>query len=107
LLSENAADRELAHRAASPHRNGFASFEGEKVGSHIAGRKNIGEEQHLFVAEALRHLDRADIGVGHAKIFRLPAGIAAEQMRIAERSGRRIAPELGGIGMVGIGAFAP
>ena len=45
---------------------------------HVAGRENVGEEQHLLVAEPVRHLDRPDIGVRHPQIFGLAAGIAAE-----------------------------
>ena len=54
----------------------------------------------------VRHLDRADIGIGHAQIFGLAAGIAAQQMRIAEQAGGRMAPQLRGLLVIGVGALA-
>ena len=74
-----------------------AALDVAEIGRHVAGRKDVGEEQHLLVGQAVRHLDRADIGIGHAQIFRLTAGIAAQQMRVAEQSGGRMAPQLLGL----------
>ena len=103
---EGAADRELADRTAAPDRDRLAAFDVAELGAHVAGREDVGEEQHLLVVEPVRHLDRPDIGVGHAQILRLAAGIAAEQMRVAEQAGRRVAPQLGRLLVIGIGALA-
>jgi hypothetical protein len=84
---EGAADRELPDRAAAPHRDRVARFRVAEFRRHVAGREDIGQEQHLLVRQSRGHLDRADIGVGHAQIFRLAARIAAEQMRVAEQAG--------------------
>ena len=51
---------------------------------HPAGRQDVGEEQHLVVLEMVGNDDRPDVGIGHADIFGLPAGIAAGEVRIAE-----------------------
>src|SRR5689334_17253539 len=51
------------------------------------------------------HPDRADIGIRHAKIFCLSAGIATEQVRVAEQSSGGIAPQLRGAVVVRIGAL--
>src|SRR5438067_10791962 len=37
----------------------------------------------LLIAQFLRHLERADVRVRYAHVFRLPACVAAEEMRIA------------------------
>src|SRR5690606_15443310 len=46
--------------------------------------------KNLFVREIAFDLERADIAIGHAYIFRLTARKAAEQVRIAEQAGRRM-----------------
>ena len=52
---------------------------------HPAGRQDVGQEQNLIVVEMIGNDDRADVGIRHADIFGLPAGIAAGEVRIAER----------------------
>ena len=81
-------------------------FQVAEIGSHEAGREDIREEQDLLVAESLRHLDRADVGIGHAEVFGLAAGIAAQHVGIAEQAGRRMPPELLGHLVIGVGALA-
>jgi hypothetical protein len=39
--------------------------------------RKVGEEQQLFVADAIRHFDVGGVGKGDAEIFGLAAGIAA------------------------------
>jgi hypothetical protein len=39
-----------------------------------ARRKDVRQEQDLLVTEALRHLDRADIGLGDMQVFGLASG---------------------------------
>ncbi len=90
---ERAADRHLPDRAAAPDGDRVALLDVAEIRRHVAGRENVGEEQHLLVAQARRHLDRPDIGVGHAQILRLAAGKAAEKVRIAEQAGRRMTPQ--------------
>ena len=60
----------------------------------VAGREDVGQEQHLLVAELAAHLDRTDVGIRHARVLGLPAGVAADEMRIAEDGGGRVAPHL-------------
>jgi hypothetical protein len=59
---EGAADRKLADRAAAPNRNRLAAFQVTEIGGHVASRENVRKEQHLLVAQAVRNLDRTDIG---------------------------------------------
>jgi hypothetical protein len=61
---------------------------------------------HLLVAHSLGNFSRPDVGVRHAQIFRLTAGIAAEQMRIAEQASRGMAPKFLYLGLVGVGPLA-
>ncbi len=103
---EGAADRHLADRAAAPDRDRVAWLDVAELGAHVAGREDVRQEQNLLVAQMARHLDRADIGKRHAQIFRLAAGIAAQQMGVAEQPGGRVAPELLRLRPVGIGALA-
>ena len=103
---EGAADRELPDRAAAPDRDRLAAFQVAEIRRHVAGREDVGQEKDLLVAQAVGNLDRTDIGVGHPQIFGLAAGVAAEKMRVTEQAGGRIAPELRGIFMIGVGALA-
>jgi hypothetical protein len=91
---------------APPNRDCLSAFEVAEIRRHVAGRKDVGQEQDLLVAQSVRDLHRPYIGKRNAQIFGLAAVIAAAEVRIAEQSGRRIAPQLGGLGMVGIAAFA-
>jgi hypothetical protein len=45
------SDRKLSDRTAAPDRDGFAAFQVAEFRAHIASRENIGEEQHLLIAE--------------------------------------------------------
>src|SRR5215203_3686714 len=103
---EGALDRKLSNGTAAPDRDCLASFEVAEFRAHVTGRKNVGEEQHLLVTKAFRHLERADVRVGHPQKFRLPSRIAPEQVRIAEQTGGRVAPELRCLFVIGIRAFA-
>ena len=53
----------------------------------VAGGQDVGEEQHLLVGEALRQLQRPDVGEGHAHELGLAAGVAAVQVGVAEQAG--------------------
>ena len=83
-----ALDRELADRAAAPDRDDVAGLDAAHVGGHVAGREDVGEKQHLVVVQALGDLDRSDVGERHARVFGLAAGVAAEQVRVAEDAAR-------------------
>ena len=91
---ERALDRELADGAAAPDGHGVARLDLAVLGRHVAGGKDVREEQDLLVGERVRHLQRADVGKRHPGVFRLAAGIAAVHVRIAEESRRRIAVQL-------------
>ena len=49
---EGAADRELADRAAAPDGDRVAVLDVAELGRHVAGREDVGEEQHLLVGQA-------------------------------------------------------
>src|SRR5919202_3931144 len=95
-----ALDRELPHRTAAPHCDHIARLNVARLGSHVAGRENVGEKQDLLVGEAVRNLDRPYIGKGHAGILGLPARVAADEVGVAEDAAGRIAPELFGQGSI-------
>ena len=103
---EGAADGELAHRAAPPDGDRVVGLYVAEIRRHVAGRENVREEQDLLVAQGLRHLERADIGIGHAHVFGLAAGVAAQQVGITEQAGRRMAPQGRRLGVVRVGALA-
>src|SRR6185437_9367032 len=101
-----ALDGEEPHRAASPYGDRVPRADVALLSRHVARRKDVREEEHLLVAQVLRDLDGADIGEGDAGVLRLPAGIAAKQVRVAEESRRRVPPELLGEPGVGVGILA-
>ena len=47
-----ALDRELADRAAAPDRDGVAGLDVAVLRRHVAGGEDVGQEQHLLVAQA-------------------------------------------------------
>ena len=49
---EGAGDRELADRAAAPDGDHVARLDVAHLGAHVAGRQDVGEEQHLLVGHA-------------------------------------------------------
>ena len=54
---------------------------------HVAGRKDVGQEQHLLVARAsYGHLERTHVRERHAHVLGLAAGVAAGEVRVAECS---------------------
>src|SRR5690606_28835040 len=71
-----------------------------------AGRQDVAERQHLLVGQAVGNHHRADIGIGHAHIFGLAAGIATGEMAVAEQAGRGVAEHLRRDILVAIGALA-
>lgn len=99
---ERALDRELADGTAPPDRDGFAALQIAEVRRHKARGKDVRQEEDLFVAEPLRHLDRTDVGLGHAQVLRLAAGVAAQHVRIAEEARRGMAPKLLGHRVIGV-----
>jgi hypothetical protein len=71
-----------------------------------AGGKDIAEKKHLRIGQAVRDFDRRHVGIGHAHVFGLAAGIAAGQVRVAEQTRRGMAEHLVGDVLVAIAAFA-
>ena len=88
---KRALDRELADRPAAPDRDRVARLDLAVLRGHVAGREDVGEEQHLLVGQRVGHLERPDVGERHAHVLRLPAGIAAVHVRVAEQARARIA----------------
>ena len=103
---ESALDRELADGAAAPDGDGLAALQITEISRHEARGEDVGQEKDLFVAQSLRHLDWADVGIGDAEIFGLAAGIAAEHVRVAEEARGGVTPELFGHLVIGVGALA-
>ena len=81
-----APDRELPDRAAAPDRDDVAGLDAAVLGRHVAGREDVGQEQDLLVAQAVRDLDRPDVGERHADVLRLAARVAAVEVRVAEQA---------------------
>jgi hypothetical protein len=77
----------LSDWTTAPNRNRLAAFEIAKVSGHVAGGKDVGEEENLFVAQACWHLYRADIRVWNSKILGLTTSVTAEEMGIPEQPG--------------------
>ena len=91
---DRAADAELADRSAAPDRDRVGRLDVALHGRLPAGREYVAEKQHLLVREPVLNLDRAHVGIGHAHVLSLAAGIAAGQVRIAEQSRRRVTEDL-------------
>ena len=103
---EGALDRKQPDRAAAPDRDRVAGLDVAHLRAHVAGRQDVGEEQHLLVGEAVLDLERPDIGKRHARELGLPAGEAAGEVRIAERPRCRMPQCLLGQGGVRIRVLA-
>ena len=84
-------DREQPHRPAAPNRDRVSGFDVRILGGHPAGRQNIGQKQHLVIFQVIGDGDRTDVGVRHAHILGLAAGVAAGEVRVAERRPHRMA----------------
>ena len=82
-----AGDRELADRARPEDRDRLAAGDVAEVRAHEARRQDVREEQHLLVGQLVLELERADVGVGHARVLRLAAGVAAGEVGVAEDAG--------------------
>ena len=100
------ADGELADRPAAPDRDGIAVLDLGVLGGHVAGREDVGEEERLLVRDAVRDLDRSDVGHRHAQILGLAAAVAAEHVAEAEEAGRRVTHRLDRHLGIGVGPVA-
>lgn len=88
------------------HRDRVVRLDVAEFRGHVARRKDVGQEQDLLVGKSVLDLDRPRIGVRHAQVLGLAAGIASEEMGIAVQTGGRMAPQRLGLGAVRIGALA-
>jgi hypothetical protein len=75
-------------RTGAPHRHHVARLDVALLGGLIAGREDVGEEEHLLVRNAVRDLQRIHVGERHPHVLRLAAGVAAVEMRVAVDPGR-------------------
>src|ERR1051325_6825493 len=73
---EGAADRELSDRSAAPDGDGIAGLEVAILRGHVAGGKNVGQKQHLFIGQSVFDLHRPHVRERHAGVLRLSAGVA-------------------------------
>lgn len=77
-----------AHRAGAEDRHCRALLDPGIDDGLVAGRQDVGQEQHLLVVQCIGHHQRPDIGLGHAHVLGLPAGQTAIQMAEAEQRRR-------------------
>src|SRR3954453_11247967 len=101
-----AADRHLADGTAAPNRDRIRRLDVALNGGLPPRRENVAEEENLLVGKALRHLDLRRVGVRHAHILGLPAGVTAGQMRVAEETCGRMSEDFVGKLFVAVGGFA-
>ena len=83
-----ALHRELPDRAAAPHCDRITRFDAAVFRGHVAGRKYVGQEQHLLVGNPVRNLDRGHVGKRHAQVLGLTARVTAHHVGEPEESGR-------------------
>ncbi len=72
-------------RPAAKDRHRFAAFHLRPINRGVAGRKNVGEEQHFFVAEIARDLARPEVPIRHADELRLPTVVTAVKIGKTEK----------------------
>ena len=99
----------IANRPTGPHPHTAIVSPGCDVahlGAHVAGREDVGQEQHLLVVEAVLDLERPDVGERHARELGLAAGEPAGEVRVAERARRRVPHHLLGEGGIRIRVLA-
>ena len=97
---------EQAHRAGAPDGHDVARRDVAVLCGHVAGREDVGQKQHLIVSERRRHLERPDVGEGHAHVLRLPSRVTPIDVRVAEEPAARVPVELLGHPGVGIRVVA-
>ena len=71
---EGRLDGEETDGAAAEDGDRLALLDVAVLRRHVACGKDIRQEEHLLVREAVRDLDRADVGIRHAQVLRLTAG---------------------------------
>jgi hypothetical protein len=80
MIRSGAPDSKLRHRATAKDSDGFTAFDVAELCSHVSGRKDVGEEEYLLVAQSLGHFDGADISKWDTQILRLATGESSQQM---------------------------
>ncbi len=75
-----APDRELPHRPASPHGHHVAVLDLAVLRGHVAGGKDVGQEENLLVAQPGRDLQWAHVRERYAHHLRLPARVATHHV---------------------------
>ena len=73
---EGTPNGKLRHRAAAEDGDGLAAFDVAEFGAHVAGRKDVRQEQDLRVSQPVRNLDWAGIGKRNPEIFGLTSWVA-------------------------------
>src|SRR5947209_11257124 len=91
--------------AAAPDGDDVAPLDLAVLGCHVPRREDVGQEQDLLVRQAIRDLERADVGVGHAGVLGLAPGVPTKHVRVAEDAGRRMPPQRLGHPRVRVGVL--
>src|SRR6187551_3916599 len=83
-----ARNRELPDWTRTPNRDDLPGLNVAHLCAHVAGGKDIGQEEYLLIAQVSRHLDRANVGKRDARVLRLSARKTAQKMGITEDPAR-------------------
>jgi hypothetical protein len=79
---------ELPDRAATPHRHRVTRLDPAVLRRHVAGGKDVGQEQHFLVRNPVRNLDRGHVGKRHAQVLGLTARVTPIMWENPKESGR-------------------
>ncbi len=74
---EGAGNAQEPNRSTSPYGDGIARLDRAIFRGHVCSRKNVGQEQDLFVRQTVGHLDRTHVREGNARILGLASCITS------------------------------
>ena len=84
-------ERHQADRAAADHGDRLARLQVGPAQAGVGRGNDVRQEQHLLVAETVRHLARAVVRERHARVLGLATRVAAVQIGVAEQVRRPFA----------------
>ena len=82
-----AEDREHPGRSAAKDGDRVTRCGLSQLGSEVAGGKDVGNENHLFVGDIVRKFSEADMRVRNARELRLQTVKGSSPLRSAEEGG--------------------